>query len=178
MHKNALFLLKNCKSCPDLRDSSPDPLASGGWGLRPQITDSLRRLGALTPGPCQPPSPPFRNPPFCSCNYSGGAPCFRRRKNYATFRLWQTQSKHNGPYEGRRRWLFHRSLLFLGNLALPSLEKFRVAPINKTKLAMPFLRKVKFYALHRYGKSFLQGLSSPHDLIFVGITAHSNVDHE
>jgi len=28
MHKNALFLLKNCKSHPELR-----PAASGSWGL-------------------------------------------------------------------------------------------------------------------------------------------------
>jgi len=33
MSKNVLFLLKNCKN----RRAPPNSLASGGWGLRPQI---------------------------------------------------------------------------------------------------------------------------------------------
>jgi len=48
LHKNALFLLKNCKN-------RPDPLISGGWGLRSQICNGLWRLGAPTPDLHQPP---------------------------------------------------------------------------------------------------------------------------
>jgi len=36
MPKNALFLLKNCKNRRALGAPPPDPLASGGWGIRPQ----------------------------------------------------------------------------------------------------------------------------------------------
>jgi len=36
MHKNALFLLKNCKNRPALWVSLPNPLASGGYELYSQ----------------------------------------------------------------------------------------------------------------------------------------------
>jgi len=37
MQKNALFFGKNCKNRRNVGDSAPKPpLASGGWGLRPQ----------------------------------------------------------------------------------------------------------------------------------------------
>jgi len=36
MPKNALFLLKNRKNRRALGAPHPDPLASGGWGLRTQ----------------------------------------------------------------------------------------------------------------------------------------------
>jgi len=31
MHKNALFLLKNCKNCPALGALPPNSFASSGW---------------------------------------------------------------------------------------------------------------------------------------------------
>jgi len=36
MLKNVLFLLKNCKNRQTLRALPPDPLASGGWRIRPR----------------------------------------------------------------------------------------------------------------------------------------------
>jgi len=36
MHKNALFLLQNCKNRPALGTSPPDPLAFGGWRFAPK----------------------------------------------------------------------------------------------------------------------------------------------
>jgi len=54
MHKNVLFLLKNCKNRP--RAPLPDSLASGVWGLCLALLPDRRRLGALPPDP-QPPTP-------------------------------------------------------------------------------------------------------------------------
>ena len=39
-----------------LRAPPPDPRASGGWGLCPQIPKSLRQLEALPPDPHWPPA--------------------------------------------------------------------------------------------------------------------------
>jgi len=59
MHKNALFLLKNCKSRPLLWGAPPPqiplplvtggfvlkpPMASGDWWIRPQAPDKLSPL--------------------------------------------------------------------------------------------------------------------------------------
>jgi len=41
MPKNVLFSLKNCKNRQMLGSLPPDPLASGGWGLRPQTPISV-----------------------------------------------------------------------------------------------------------------------------------------
>jgi len=38
MHKNALFLLENCKNLPALEDSLSEPLVSSGWGFAPRPT--------------------------------------------------------------------------------------------------------------------------------------------
>jgi len=39
--KNVLFSLKNCKNRQKLEALPPDPLASGGWEIRPQTPTSI-----------------------------------------------------------------------------------------------------------------------------------------
>jgi len=63
MHKNALFLLKNCKNRPALGTSSTEPLTSGDGGIYLQ-TPSLWRLGAPPPGPRNPPHGEFLDTPL------------------------------------------------------------------------------------------------------------------
>ena len=58
--KILLFLPKNAKFL-SAGGSAPDPRASGGWGLRPQICIGVRRLKAPTPNPQD--APPIAN--FC-----------------------------------------------------------------------------------------------------------------
>jgi len=54
MHKNMLFLLKNCKNLPDLGALSPDPMPPAA-GVRHQTPNGLRRLRAPTK------TPPLKN---------------------------------------------------------------------------------------------------------------------
>jgi len=73
MPKNVLFSLKNCKNCQTLGVLPPDPLvfADGGSAPRPPhqssniVNSSAYRIDQKI---------------LFSCNYSGSAPCFRRRK--------------------------------------------------------------------------------------------------
>jgi len=50
MHKNALFLFKNCKNRPALGAPPPDSLASCGWELRREIlaTEILKHTATNT----------------------------------------------------------------------------------------------------------------------------------
>jgi len=66
MHKNALFLLKNCKNRPALGAKPPDPCLWRAGGFTPICCaegftadpSAIRRLGALPLDPCQ--NPPLR----------------------------------------------------------------------------------------------------------------------
>jgi len=57
MHKNALFLLKNCKNRPALGASPSDPFVSGGWGQTSLPDSQPPAMGASALDPFQPPLP-------------------------------------------------------------------------------------------------------------------------
>jgi len=93
MPKNILFLLKNCKNrkrwglCPQ----TPIPPAAGGSASRPQHQSSYIARSSLCICPQSTDSFGINQKTLFSCNYSGSsAPGFRRRKNYAAFRMSQT----------------------------------------------------------------------------------------
>jgi len=70
MHKNALFLLKNCKIRPALGASPPGHLASNGWGLYPHIPNGLQLLSDPAKFFL-----PIENSLLCHClcTYKGGS---------------------------------------------------------------------------------------------------------
>jgi len=52
MHKKALFLLKDCKKNRlEQRGSPPDPLAFGGWVLRPKTSNPLLKIPGYANAP-------------------------------------------------------------------------------------------------------------------------------
>jgi len=75
MHKNALFLLKNCKNRsalgdppPDLLPLPPDTEPSVAGGFASHTLDGLRRLVVPLPEPRQPPQ--LRNPGYATARYT------------------------------------------------------------------------------------------------------------
>jgi len=83
MPKNVLFSLKNCKN---RQKTGADPLASGGWGIRPQTPTSVIQQCKFFSLhlPTKHKHRLFRNQLndllFLELLYSGNAPGFRRRK--------------------------------------------------------------------------------------------------
>jgi len=92
MSKNVLFLLKISQNCQTLGSQSPDPLASGGWVLRPQTPLQSTYIFNSSFCICPQKHRLFRNQPksLFSCNYCVSALGFWRRKNYAAFRMPKT----------------------------------------------------------------------------------------
>jgi len=94
MPKNVLFSLKNCKNRHTLEALPPEPLASGGWGLHPQTPTSVILHCKFFLSALAHTLRFFWNDQkglvICSCNYSGSAPGFRRKKNYAVFLMLKT----------------------------------------------------------------------------------------